>query len=301
MWKFFEADGTAAQLADIQDNWRRRDKRFKALRSGWGAITAAAHRGEAVRLEMLLAEQHPEPADLDERVDKFGQTALHRAAVSGHTRCAMLLLDAGADPLLCNEFGQSALHLAARGGHAGVFRELLRRGSQLTSTDPHGNAVLHVAAQHDQKEIVHLALLAGADLNATTAFGTTPAEVAANAGHYELAELLDETSASPTLRAAVCESEAVARRLLAFGPPPQGVTHRVEVAGVRAALQALGAVLASAETGDNDRLQLVRDTLTAMYEASLAATADDYELSDGQHTRATPASTVGLGRLDRVA
>eukprot|EP01043_Picozoa_sp_COSAG02_P059614 COSAG02_NODE_7631_length_2925_cov_10.659943_1_plen_624_part_10 len=293
MWKFFEADGTAAQLADIQNNWRRRDKRFKALRSGWGAITAAAHRGEAVRLEMLLAEQHPEPADLDERVDKFGQTALHRAAASGHTRCAVLLLDAGADPSLCNEFGHCALHLAARGGHAGVFRELLRRGSRLTSADQHGNAVLHVAAQYGQKEIFHLALLAGGDLNATTAFGTTPAGVAASAGHYELAGLLDETSASPTRPAAVCEAETVARRLLAFGPPPHGVTHRVEVTGVRAALQGLESALESADTGDDDRLQLLNDTLTAMYDASLTAT--DQEPTGGTigAEEAVPPATAG--------
>jgi len=135
------------------------DKRFKALRSNWAAITVAAHRGEDVRLEMLLAEQHPEPADLDERVDKFGQTALHRAAAAGHTRCAVLLLGARADPSLRNEFGYSALHLAARGGHAEVLRELLRRGSQLAGTDKHGNAVLHVAAQHGHKEIFHLVRL----------------------------------------------------------------------------------------------------------------------------------------------
>ena len=159
LWKFFEADGTAAQLADIQNKWRRRDKRFKAWRSNWAAITVAAHRGEDVRLEMLLAEQHPEPADLDERVDKFGQTALHRAAAAGHTRCAVLLLGARADPSLRNEFGYSALHLAARGGHAEVLRELLRRGSQLAGTDKHGNAVLHVAAQHGHKEIFHLVRL----------------------------------------------------------------------------------------------------------------------------------------------
>lgn len=304
LWKFLEADGTAAQLAEIQNNWRRRDKRFKALASGWVAITAAAHRGEAVRLEMLLAQQHPDPADLDERVDKFGQTALHRAAASGHTRCAVLLLSARADPSLCNEFGHSALHLAARGGHEGVFRELLRRGAPLTATDQHGNSVLHVAAQHGRKEIVHLALLAGSDLNAETAFGTTPAEVAGNVGQFELAALLGESAASPSVHGAMCKAEVVARRLLAFGPPPRGMTHQVEVSGVSMVLQGLEDALSTAEAGRKERLQLLKDMMTAMYEASLVACDDsprDGDIDDAEEAVPPVVASEGAkGATERV-
>ena len=154
LWKFFEADGTAAQLADIQNNWRRRDAtQFKQLRSNWGGLTAAAHRGDAQRLMEIMEQQQPEPEDLDEPADNSGQTALHRAVAGGHTQCAVLLLDGGAGASVKNHYGHSPMHLAARGGHAAILRELLRRGAPLTAGDQYGYAAIHVAAQHNQKEV----------------------------------------------------------------------------------------------------------------------------------------------------
>ena len=72
----------------------------------------------------------------------------------------------------------------------------------------------------------------------------------------------------------VAEAEAQARRLLSFGPPPRGVTHGLEIIGVRRALKDLAAALSAAGLEDMDRLQLLGDTLRAMYEPALAATGE---------------------------
>lgn len=72
-------------------------------------------------------------ADADSR-DKDGNTALHLAANSGHTRCVELLLLGNAMVDQVSPQGQRALHLAACGGHETVVKALIRKGARLGCT-----------------------------------------------------------------------------------------------------------------------------------------------------------------------
>ena len=61
--------------------------------------------------------------------DKFGETALMRAAAWGHTGVMELLIRAGAEIDRPNKYGWTALMVAAAWGHTGVMELLIRAGA----------------------------------------------------------------------------------------------------------------------------------------------------------------------------
>ncbi|KEY81502.1 hypothetical protein ankyrin [Aspergillus fumigatus] len=129
-------------------------------REGWSgtALMAAAYLGRIDELEALLAWRTENTADLDKslylplmaaafggqgdsvrflvdkgvnintRIVRHGDTAVHFAALGGHASLVGYLVEAGADPDVVNAAGDTPLLWAARGGHADVVRELLRTG-----------------------------------------------------------------------------------------------------------------------------------------------------------------------------
>ena len=87
-------------------------------------------------LAAAAADGERELAELLAVADSAGQTALHRAAVAGHTHVVNALLDRGAPAGAPNNFEQSPLHLAARGGRASTARALLAAGADREAALP---------------------------------------------------------------------------------------------------------------------------------------------------------------------
>eukprot|EP01042_Synura_sphagnicola_P000526 gene526-562_t len=73
---------------------------------------------------------------------EYGSTALHVAAVWGHTDVTTLLLDRGANVNLPDGVGWTALMRAAVWGQKEMVRLLLLRGADVNSRDQRGKAVL---------------------------------------------------------------------------------------------------------------------------------------------------------------
>lgn len=67
--------------------------------------------------------------------DLRGRTALHHAALRGHTGCVARLLAAGAAPDVRDEAKQTALGLAAAGGYLAVCQKLVAAGGSLDAQD----------------------------------------------------------------------------------------------------------------------------------------------------------------------
>ena len=65
-------------------------------------------------------------------VEQTGDTALHIAATKGHTRCAEMLLNAGADPNTTNKFGITPIANALRYHRVDTVEVLFATGSILT-------------------------------------------------------------------------------------------------------------------------------------------------------------------------
>eukprot|EP01065_Artemidia_motanka_P014385 TRINITY_DN18358_c0_g1_i2.p2 TRINITY_DN18358_c0_g1~~TRINITY_DN18358_c0_g1_i2.p2 ORF type:complete len:791 (+),score=191.32 TRINITY_DN18358_c0_g1_i2:2534-4906(+) len=75
--------------------------------------------------------------------------SLERAALDGHERVVMNLIDGGADPSASLAGGDTALHAAAKGGHLLIAKLLVDAGADASATDTAGLTPLHYAqTQH---------------------------------------------------------------------------------------------------------------------------------------------------------
>jgi ankyrin repeat protein len=106
--------------------------------------------------------------------DRYGETALHKAATRGQEEMVQLLLDHGAYVDVVNLEGERPLHLAAIRGHRLVVDILLRSHSDVNSGDRYSGTPLHRAAANGHQEVAELLLRSGADVNADAEYGGTP-------------------------------------------------------------------------------------------------------------------------------
>ena len=78
--------------------------------------------------------------------DDRGETALHKAAASGHSDAVQLLLSKGASIEAMNSFNDTPLHLAARKGYTSIMELLLTDGASGQAMDEDNSTLLHHAA-----------------------------------------------------------------------------------------------------------------------------------------------------------
>ena len=110
------------------------------------------------------------------RRDRYGTTALHRAAREGRSAAVAFLLRRGADPAARDQtHRRTPLHRAVYYGHVAAARELLAGGAPVDATSADGWTPLHVACWHARGELVGPLLEHGAEVNARSADGATPA------------------------------------------------------------------------------------------------------------------------------
>jgi len=119
-----------------------------------------------------------------------GSTALHLAALDGHSAIARLLLDSKAQVNARGLREETPLHMAMYDGHREVAEVLLAGQADVNAQNTAGETPLHVAARKGHRELVALLLEQHADVNAKDRQEATPLHAAAAEGHKEVAELL---------------------------------------------------------------------------------------------------------------
>lgn len=126
-----------------------------------------------------------------------GQTALFMSLLapdSGQTaddRCALALLNAGADSSLKHESGAMPIHLAAASNYLGALQALLdRRPQDVDAKTNIGITPLMMAATEGHADAVRLLLKFGADRTLKDEEGLTAKEVAIKNGNDQLIPLL---------------------------------------------------------------------------------------------------------------
>lgn len=116
--------------------------------AGWTPLHDAAD-GGFDDIVTLLLDQPGVSVDARSSKQMDQRSALHEAARCGHTTVVRILLEAGADPLLCDGKGCTALDLAAQYDHEDVFsllREAILKRHSLSNEQ----------AQHAQQQNDHL-------------------------------------------------------------------------------------------------------------------------------------------------
>lgn len=197
------------------------------------ALCLAAKMGYYDIMEMLLESGEQDSLShlprkrcampiIDSR-DEEGRTALHYAAMCGHTKMVSLLLNSGANleirsamekfvhshatynaPVWSNCESWTALHFAVAHGNAEVAVALLHHGANIDAVDSHGQTPLHFASTNGTAELVRVLLEHKPDLEAVDNAGARALHKAAVGGHLDIVHLLTDQKCSiniTTLRA----------------------------------------------------------------------------------------------------
>jgi len=174
-------------------------------------VIYAARQGFA---DMLAKLVRYEPALANSSVPSSKLSALHWTAiksastvgdpgdnkyagfVQGKTRCARVLLDAGAHIDIQDARGRTPISHAADEGNVDVCMLLMQRGANINLPDACGRTPLHWAASTGQEAIVKILKEGGADLRVKTKVSEagqweiTAVETAAMMGQHHLLPLL---------------------------------------------------------------------------------------------------------------
>jgi hypothetical protein len=163
----------------------------------------------------------------------------------GLEKCALDLLERGADPFAASTAGDPPLTLAVRLGWTALIARLIAIGVALDARDQHGMTALHLAAALRREPILRLLILHGASPDVRAADGQTPLGVALASGRRDLADWLDwrhwplpARALRPTdlPQAAISGDADAVRKLLDLGMP----IDTVDAQGCTALLRAAG-------------------------------------------------------------
>ena len=146
----------------------------------------AAMSGHRYVAEFILTHR----SQVDAR-NRFQEIPLHVAANNGHQQTAELLIHHGSDVSARNKLKESPLHLAAESGHPHITQFLIGRGGLVNArNDPWQDTPLHFAAMNRQGLVTAVLIQHGADHKARNNKKQGPLHLAAQNGHKHVAEVL---------------------------------------------------------------------------------------------------------------
>jgi ankyrin repeat protein len=165
-------------------------------------LIAAAEKGDPAQVTKALENG----AEVDTR-DARQLTPLLIASHEGHADVVEVLLNKGSNPKLTDKYGSTAMHRAASQGRDAVIRALLDHGVDvnLRSGGPgfpvgFNDETPLIEAASRYAETVRLLIERGADVNARNAMGQTALMRATMNGASEVILLLLEKGADPSIR-----------------------------------------------------------------------------------------------------
>ena len=93
---------------------------------------------------------------MPDALDSHGFTALHKAAMNGHTECIEALVERGWNVLKQDSCGCNALHIAARFGYMETAKWLVNRGVDIMVRSKAGVTARWLAEVSGHKDIEKL-------------------------------------------------------------------------------------------------------------------------------------------------
>ena len=149
------------------------------------------------------------------RLNRYGWSALHWAALGGHMQTIALLLRSGANPNLLSKNGETPVDSAAKGGETNAIALLVKHGAKVRVARKDGLTPLHVAAAGGHTEAVELLVSLGAEIDAIgrTGMPATALSLAASNNRIETVAVLLELGADASKPAGSDSPLAVAEAL----------------------------------------------------------------------------------------
>ncbi|XP_036395471.1 inversin [Megalops cyprinoides] len=132
--------------------------------------------------------------------DKYGGTALHAAALSGHVGTVRLLLERGAMVDSLDVMKHTPLFRACEMGHRDVILTLIKGEARVDLVDLDGHTALHWAALGGNAEVCQILMENGITPNVQDLAGRTPLQCAAYGGYINCMAVLMENRADPNIQ-----------------------------------------------------------------------------------------------------
>ncbi|KAF4025536.1 hypothetical protein G4228_017426 [Cervus hanglu yarkandensis] len=140
-------------------------------------------------------------SDIDiNMADKYGGTALHAAALSGHVSTVKLLLENKAQVDATDVMKHTPLFRACEMGHKDVIQTLIKGGARVDLVDQDGHSLLHWAALGGNADVCQILIENKINPNVQDYAGRTPLQCAAYGGYINCMAVLMENSADPNIQ-----------------------------------------------------------------------------------------------------
>lgn len=140
-------------------------------------------------------------SDIDiNMADKYGGTALHAAALSGHVSTVKLLLENNAQVDPTDVMKHTPLFRACEMGHKDVIQTLIKGGARVDLVDQDGHSLLHWAALGGNADVCQILIENKINPNVQDYAGRTPLQCAAYGGYITCMAVLMENSADPNIQ-----------------------------------------------------------------------------------------------------
>lgn len=157
----------------------------------------AAGKGSDDVLKTMLSLK----SDIDiNMADKYGGTALHAAALSGHVNTVKLLLENNAQVDATDVMKHTPLFRACEMGHKDVIQTLIKGGARVDLVDQDGHSLLHWAALGGNADVCQILIENKINPNAQDYAGRTPLQCAAYGGYINCMAVLMENNADPNIQ-----------------------------------------------------------------------------------------------------
>ncbi|XP_060055081.1 inversin isoform X2 [Erinaceus europaeus] len=132
--------------------------------------------------------------------DKYGGTALHAAALSGHVSTVKLLLENKAQVDATDVMKHTPLFRACEMGHKDVIQTLIKGGARVDLVDQDGHSLLHWAALGGNADVCQILIENKINPNVQDYAGRTPLQCAAYGGYINCMAVLMENNADPNIQ-----------------------------------------------------------------------------------------------------
>ena len=134
--------------------------------------------------------------DINQRGGPKVATLLQYASQYGNVDVVDALLDANADPNVCNKEGESPLMIASQKAHVQIVRKLLDKKADINKKNGIlKRTALYKACRYGRKNVVDVLLDAKADTNICDHKGASPLMAASYWGHSRIVQKLLENNA----------------------------------------------------------------------------------------------------------